>query len=169
MKKTLTLVFLSFFVLANPVWAQQKYGHIDSDEIRDAMPEYKQLVATMQKARQQKEAKLKSMYADYQKRTVELSEHQYTLMEAVLEEKSMELAKLQEDIQVYEQSIESDLAEMQMKRLKPLNDKYLKIVNQVASENGYDFVFDIATGSLAYYPDNEGDITTLVKKKMGIQ
>lgn len=133
------------------------------------MPEYKQLVASMQKARQQKEAKLKSMYADYQKRTVELSEYQYMLMEAVLEEKSMELAKLQEDIQVFEQSIETDLAAMQMKRLKPLNDKYLKIVNQVASENGYDFVFDIATGSLAYYPDNEGDITTLVKKKMGIQ
>jgi len=55
-----------------------------------------------------------------------------------------------------------------MKLLKPLNDKYLKVVQAVAKENGYTFIFDLATGVVAYYPENSGDVTELVKKKMGI-
>ncbi|MCS6934845.1 MAG: OmpH family outer membrane protein [Chitinophagales bacterium] len=169
MKKALSTLLAVCIICTITSTAQQRYGHINSDEIRDAMPEYKQLVASMRRARQERESRLKAMYADYQKKMIELSEYQFMLMEAVLEEKNIELMNLQASIQEFEQKIEPELAQMQMRRLKPLNDKYLKIVNQVAQENGYDFIFDVATGHIAYYPENEGDITELVKKKMGIQ
>jgi hypothetical protein len=52
--------------------------------------------------------------------------------------------------------------------IKPINDKYIKIVDIVAKENNYTYIFDIATGSVVYHPENTGDITGLVKNKMGI-
>lgn len=132
------------------------------------MPEYKQLKATMERKRKEQEAKLKSMYKEYERRQRELAEFGVGLMEAVYEEKMIELDSLTKATAAYEQGLDGEIQTMQAKRLKPMNDKYLKIVNEVAKENGYSYIFDIATGSVAYYPPTSGDVTGLVKKKMGI-
>ncbi len=157
----------AFFLFLFTVQAQQKYGHIDSQEILDAMPEYKQLKSTLERKRKEQEAKLNAMYKDYEKRQKELTELGLGLMEAVREEKMIEMDSLAQATAAYEQRIDADIETLQAKLLKPMNDKYLKIVNAVAKENGYSYIFDIATGSVAYYPAS-GNITDLVKKKMGI-
>lgn len=166
MKKFITAA--TFFISFLAGYSQQKYGHIDSKEILDAMPEYKQMKAALEKKRKEQEAKLKRLYNEYEKRQKELAEYAAGLMEAVREEKMMELDSLTKAIGEYENRADADIQSLQMKLLKPMNDKYLKIVDAVAKENGYTYIFDIATGSLAYYPPNDGNITQLVKKKMGI-
>jgi outer membrane protein len=166
MKKLITAT--AFFVFFFSVQAQQKYGHINSQEILDAMPEYKQMKAALEKKRKEQQAKLSAMYKEYEKRQKELNEFALGLMEAVREEKMIELDSLAQATAAYEQRIDADIQALQMKLLKPMNDKYLKIVSAVAQENGYSYIFDIATGSVAYYPETNGDITSLVKKKMGI-
>lgn len=131
------------------------------------MPEYKSLMGTMERKEKEFTNVLKGMYADYEKRTKELQEFGPGMMEAVYEERTKELSKLQQDVMAYEDKIPERLEKLQAGMLKPLNDKYLKIVSAVAQENGYSFIFDIATGGVVYYPET-GDITDLVKKKMGI-
>lgn len=167
--KAATVFVVAFFLFCGTAFSQQKYGHIDSHAIQEAMPEYKQLLAAVEQKRTQLENQLKQMYADYQKKATDLQEMGPALLQAVRDEQMIELQNLQQSIGEFEQTIESQLAEYQMKRLKPLNDKYLKIVNIVAKENGYTYIFDIASGNVVYHPDNTGDITDLVKKKMGIQ
>jgi outer membrane protein len=164
--RILAVLFLSFFVWSNAD-AQQRYGHIDSEEILQSMPEYKALQASMDRKQKELEASLKGMYADYEKRSKELQELSVGMMEAVYEERTKELAKLQQDILAYEESAPERLGKLQSNMMKPLNDKYLKIVNAVAKENGYAYIFDIAAGGVVYYPET-GDITDLVKRKMGI-
>lgn len=162
------LLICSFFMLWVNSFAQQKYGHINSQEIQESMPEYKQLLATLDRKRAEQEKSLKNMYAQYQKGMEELQQFGPDLMVAVREEKMLELQKLQQDIETLQQTADAQLDQLHIKLLKPLNDKYLKIVNAVAKENGYTYIFDIATGSVVYYPESSGDITDLVKKKMGI-
>lgn len=166
MKRLITAT--AFFLFLFTVQAQQKYGHIDAQEILNAMPEYKQLKATLDRKRKEQEAKLTSMYKEYQKRQQELNKFGLGLMEAVREEKMIELDSVAQATAAYEQRIDADIQALQAKLLKPMNDKYLKIVNAVAKENGYTYIFDISTGSVVYYPETSGDITGLVKKKMGI-
>ena len=89
-------------------------------------------------------------------------------MEAVREERLKEIDSLQQAISGFEGSAQGEVEKLQMKLMKPLNDKYLKVVQAVAKENGYTYIFDLATGVVAYHPDNTGDVTDLVKKKMGI-
>ena len=61
-----------------------------------------------------------------------------------------------------------DLQKMQQEKLKPINDKYLKAVKEVATANGYTYILDIVSGAVAYYPEGQNDVTDLVMKKLGI-
>jgi len=168
MKKSPAVLILLFLFLGNHICAQQKYGHIDSGEILEAMPEYKQMSATLEKKEKDAQLQMQKMYQDYQARQKELTELGMSMMMAVREEKMMELDSLQQALTGFEEKTVADMQRLQEKLMKPLNDKYLKIVNQVAKENGYNYIFDIASGGVVYYPENTGDITELVKKKMNI-
>lgn len=165
MRKYIAVLILFFAV--GTASAQIKYGHIDSDEILQAMPEYKQLKATMERKRREQENKIAAMYTDYQKREQELQEYGSGLMVAVAEEKAIELDSLQKAIVAYQENAGAELEKLQQKLVKPLNDKYLKIVDIVAKENGYTLILDTSTGIVAY-GNEANDITDLVKKKMGI-
>jgi outer membrane protein len=156
------------FVTCGTAFSQQKYGHIDSEEILDAMPEYKQLTNTVENKRKAYALQFQRMYEDYERRGKELQEFGPSMMQAIQEERKMEMDSLQQALQAFEGTAQGEIEKLQAKLLKPLNDKYLKIVQAVAKENGYTYIFDLSRGNIAYHPEIEGDITSLVKKKMGI-
>jgi len=148
--------------------AQQKYGHINSEEIVVLMPEYKQMTGALEKRQKGFEAEMQGLYAQYQAKQKELTDYGKSMMEAVLEEKMKEMDELQKRISGFEQNANAEIQTLQNKLLKPINDKYLKVVQQVAKENGYTYIFDLASGGVVYYPENNGDISALVKTKLGI-
>ncbi|MBL0308853.1 MAG: OmpH family outer membrane protein [Bacteroidetes bacterium] len=166
--KIIVLLIASLFISVGTIQAQQKYGHINSSEILEAMPEYKQMTAVLEKKQKDAQLQMQKMYQDYQARQKELSEYGMSMMMAVREEKMLELDSLQQTLDGFEGKASADIQKMHEKLMTPLNDKYIKIVNQVAKENGYSYIFDIAAGILVYYPENSGDITNMVKQKMGI-
>lgn len=168
MKKAGLIAFLLFFAFAGSIHAQQKYGHINSEDILVVMPEYKQLNATLDNKKKQYSVQLQTMYKDYELKTKEINDFGAAMMEAVREEKLKELEDLQKRITAFQTNADTELQNLQTKLMKPLNDKYLKIVQAVASENGYAYVFDLASGTVVYHPEDKGDVTELVKKKMGI-
>lgn len=165
MRKYFAIIVLFFTV--STASAQIKYGHINSDEIMEAMPEFKQLRASLERKQREQENKIRAMYTDLQKRQQDLQEYGEGLMLAVAEEKAIELDSLQRAIVAYQEGAGDELDNLRFKLLKPLNDKYLKIVNAVAKENGYTLILDESKGIVAYGNDSY-DITALVKKKMGI-
>ncbi|MFM2305396.1 MAG: hypothetical protein RLZZ367_65, partial [Bacteroidota bacterium] len=165
--KKLSFAFF-MLLLSTGAFAQQKYGHIDSDEILNSMPEFKQMNATLESKRKQYAYQLQRMYEEYEKKGKEFQEYGQSMMQAVAEERKYELDSLQMAISTFEGTAQGEVQKLQQKLLKPLNDKYLKVVSAVAKENGYTLIFDLSTNIVAYYPENSGDITDLVKKKMGI-
>lgn len=168
MKKNITILLIVLVIFAGKAYAQQKYGHINSDNILQLMPEYKDLTAAVDKKKKDDQDKMEKMYEDYQAKQKELNDYGESMMQAVREEKARELDSLQQTITVFQNNAQADLQDFQNKLMKPLNDKYLKTVKAVAKENGYTYIFDVASGLLAYYPEKTGDVTELVEKKMGI-
>jgi outer membrane protein len=166
MKKAIILLAASFFVFNAETFAQ-KYGHINSSEVVQSMPEFKQMSASVEKKKKDAQTKVQGMYDTYQQKLKEVNQYGASMMEAVLEERKKELDSLQKAITAYEQSASAEIQDYQDKLLKPLNDKYLKMVAAVAKENGYSYIFDVAAGGVAYYPESTGNITDLVKKRMG--
>lgn len=168
MKKIGVALVLLFFAFTEKILAQQKYGHINSNDILEVMPEYKQLNTTVDNKKKQYAAQLQAMYQDYQQKTKEVNDYGASMMEAVREERLKEIDNLQKGISAFQDNANGEIQKFQLKLMKPLNDKYLKIIQAVAKENGYTYVFDLASGAVVYHPDNNGDVTDLVKKKMGI-
>ena len=58
MKKTLAILIALFFVSTGTISAQQKYGHINSNEIVQLMPEFKQMTASVEKKKKDAQTQL---------------------------------------------------------------------------------------------------------------
>jgi outer membrane protein len=128
MKKAGFVTLFLLFALLGKIAAQQKYGHINSEDILVVMPEYKQLTATLDNKKKQYSVQLQTMYKEYEQKTKELNEYGAAMMEAVREERVKELEDLQKRITAFQENADDELEKLQSKLMKPLNDKYLKIV-----------------------------------------
>ncbi len=170
MKKTVLAIIVAVFAFAGTVNAQQKLGHINSIEVLQAMPEFKQMSADIQKQKDSYTKMLEGMYGDYERKQKELqamSQDKGT-PDPILESKIQELQDLQKRIQDFESKVNEDLQKLQQDKLKPINDKYLKAVKDVAVVNGYSYILDIVQGGVAYFTEGQNDVTDLVMKKLGI-
>ena len=165
MKKVIFLLAASLLVFNGGVFAQ-KYGHINTQDVVQSMPEFKQLNVAVEKRTKDAQTKVQAMYSAYQEKVKEVNQYGASMMEAVLQERKKEIDSLQRGITIYQQTAGVEIQDYKEKLFKPLFDKYHKIVASVAKENGYTYIFDIGSGSVLYYPETAGDITELVKKKI---
>ncbi|MFM2305395.1 MAG: hypothetical protein RLZZ367_64 [Bacteroidota bacterium] len=170
MKKTVSVFIAAMFLMIGAVSAQQKIGHINSLEVLQAMPEFKQMSTDIQKQKDSYTKVLEGMYGDYEKKQKDLQamSQDKNTPDAILESKIQELQDLQKRIQDFENKVNEELQKAQQDKLKPINDKYLKAVKEVALANGYSYILDVVQGSLAYFPEGQNDVTDLVMKKLGI-
>lgn len=171
MKKTIAITLIAAFAFFGTASAQQKIGHINSLEILQAMPEFKQMNSDVEKQKGAYQKALETMYGDYEKKQKEvqdLSKQGGNTPDAILESKIQELQDLQKRIQDFESKVNDELQKLQQEKLKPINDKYLKAVKEVAVASGYSYVLDVVSGAVAYFPEGSDDVTPLVMKKLGI-
>ena len=147
--------------------AQQKIGHLNSAEILQAMPEYKQMSDAVDKKKQDYAKVMETMYAEYEKKSKEVQDGGDKMTQAVLDLKVQEIKDLEKRIQEFEQKAQQDLSKYAEELMKPLQDKYMKGVKEISKEQGYSYILDIAAGGVVYYPESGSDITQAVKTKIG--
>jgi len=156
--------------LQAPSARSKKIGHINSVDILTVMPEFKQMQADVQKQKESYQKVMQSMYEEYDSKQKALQEISKTASstDVIVESKMQELQQLQQRITDFEDKVNGDLQKMQQDKMKPINDKYLKAVKEVATANGYSYVLDVVSGALAYFPEETNDVTDLVMKKLGV-
>ena len=164
MKKVLVALML---VLPMSVFAQ-KFGHFNMTDIAQAMPEFAA-------GRQELEAKSK-VYQDELQRMqdefkVKLEDYQKnaeSLPDAIKERREQELTDLQQKMQDYVDKSRQDLAQFEAQKMKEIQEKLLKAVEDVGQAGGYVYIFDVA--SIPYVSKTLSvDVTNDVKTKLGIR
>lgn len=170
MKKTTVIIIAAMFAFIGTTKAQQKLGHINSITVLQAMPEFKQMTGDIEKQKETYSKALENMYADYDKKQKALQalSNDKSTPDPIIESHVQELQDLQKRIQDFESKVNEDLQKLQQGKLKPINDKYLKAVKEVATANSYSYILDVVSGAVAYYPEGTNDVTDLVMKKLGI-
>lgn len=168
------VVAVGLFLTGSTVNAQQKLGHINSQELLDAMPEMKAANATFKTFQDQKENALKQMDAERQKKITTYQEKARMLSEANKEVLGKEMETLVKEIQDMEKRItetqqkaQQELQAKQNELFSPLIKKAEDAVRSVSKEKGYAYVFDVSQPGLVYF-DGGDDIINLVKAKLGI-
>jgi len=172
MKKIIKLGFLLIaFVSISLTTQAQKFGYMNSTALLTEMPEVKQMNSKLEDLSKQLEKKYKQMTESYQREEQAAVEKAQAGSMSPKEEQEVraKLEKKLQEIALYEQDIQQQLMTKQGELFKPIEDTINAAIKAVASENGYQFIFDSrADLGIMLYADEAMDITTLVKAKLNM-
>ena len=174
MKKLfLILSFVGISLCSGNIFGQAtlKLGHINSQELFLAMPESDSAQKRLENAKNIMQTTLEQLQVEFNKKYEDFNRlaQEPNNSELILKTKEDELRSLQERIQVFQQQAEQDLGNQRVALFKPIQDKAVKAVNDVAEENGFTYIFDTAGGALVYTSPDSQDILALVKTKLGLK
>ncbi len=165
--KTLLLT-LALVASTAPALAQAKLGHIDRQALMLTLPERKDAEAKMQAFAKTLDDRLKAMGAEYQQKVTDAQAKEATMTNTEKEMVVREIADLEKRIAEAQEKAQEDLAKQEEELLRPMVEKTNQAIRDVASENGFTYIFDISTGLVLYHERGE-DILPKVKAKLGIQ
>jgi outer membrane protein len=170
------LIIISLFVylplLSFVSNAQLKIGYVDSDtimdnyaDVQDARQQLDAIVQEWQSEVRKLESELKAKQDDYDKRKLIMTEQ--TSIEVMAE-----ITKLQKDIADYRDKkfgANGELFQKQNELMKPIQNKVFTIIQQIATEEEMDYVFDRSGDILFLYAKPEYDLTVKVIERLKLE
>ena len=162
----LTLVLLSAAGF-NAV-GQNKFAHVNSQEILFQMPGIDQMQQELQDFQMQMQETYQALVMEFQTKSADFEGDMATMSQTVRQNKQRELESLRERIISFERDAEEEIMMKRESLLNPIVQKAIDAIEEIAKEKGYDYVFDTGGGSVLYANPSD-DITTLVKAKLGIE
>jgi outer membrane protein len=147
--------------------AQQKIGYLNSTDIMQCMPEYQTMSASVEKKKGEYSKLMEDMYAEYEKKNKQLQADP-NMSKPLQETLVQELKDLEKRINDFQQKAQQDLQSYAQEIAKPLQAKFQAAVKEVAKEQGFSYIFDLAANSVVYYPETGGyDLSPAIKTKLG--
>ncbi|MDQ7818344.1 MAG: OmpH family outer membrane protein [Melioribacteraceae bacterium] len=161
---------LSVFLLTASVSiAQQKIGFVDIETIMKQLPEAQDnqkkldaIIKEWQEELTKMERDWQTKYDDYDKRKLILSEQKRVEIEK-------ELVQLEDQISKFRGGkfgVQGELFQKSEELMKPIQNRIFNIIQEVAKENEYDFVFDKSGDIIFLFAKEEYDLTRLVLEKL---
>ena len=174
MKKISTLLLFVMLLCSCINWAQRgvRIGYIDMDVILENVDEYKTANVLLNKR------------VEDWKKEIELQKLQLKKLEDTLNaEKALLTPNLIMDREIVINDFAADIVNLQNQKfgpngalmqqksrlLKPIQDRVLGIVREIAKERKYDFIFDRSSDLVMLYSAKNYDISDLVLRKINSQ
>ncbi|HDR67829.1 MAG TPA: OmpH family outer membrane protein [Bacteroidaceae bacterium] len=161
---------IGIFVFTTALYAQNlKFGHISSDMLLSAMPEYDSAQAKVDNLRQQYDLEIERIQVEINKKIDEFSKNERTMSDLIKEAKASEIQEMQVRLQNFAQTAQQDLQRQSMAFLQPVMEKARKAIEEVAKDQGIIYVFDMSQGNPIYASDKSIELLPMVLTKMGLQ
>ena len=143
--------------------AQLKIGYIDSEVLKERLPEFRDAQRTLDQLQQDYEreimdrrTKLKKLDDDFQRQALLMSEARKAEMQAELETKVQQLQQFAQE----KFGPEGELTRKNIELSEPIFKKINDAIQVMAEEKGYDFIFDAAAPSSGLvFAKEEYDLT----------
>ena len=148
----------------------QKFGHIKTQEILVAMPDYIKAQTDIQTMQKQYEDEIKRASDELTKKFTAYQEEQANLPKNIQERRQKELQELSERGMQLQQDAQQQLQQSWMQMLEPIVNKIEEAIKAVGQEGGYTYIFDLNTTNIPYVSETLSvDVTAAVKTKLGIK
>ena len=166
--KKLTVIIA--FILITGVAFGQKFAYINTQEILSNLPEVQQANSNIETFRNQLislgQQKLEALQKKY--KDLEAKQNRGELSPKQLDEEAKKLKLEEEQLAKFDQESQQKIMKKSEELLKPIRDKVQKAIDDVAKEEGYEFIFDASMGFILY-ADDSTNISDKVKAKLGIK
>jgi len=146
-----------------------KFGHINSDRLLSAMPEYDSAQAKIQGLREQYDSEIEQIQVEINKKIEQFNQNEESMSNLIREAKASEIQEMQMRLQNFAQTAQQDLQEQSMAFVQPVMDKARKAISDVAREKGLIYVVDLSQGNPVYSSDESLDMLPLVKTHLGLE
>ena len=163
MKKLLVILALVLPMLASA----QKYGHVNTTELFQQMPEVNKVKAQMDTIQAQYENQLTMMQEELQKKFQDYQQNESTMPDGIKQVRQQELQEMQGRIQTFYSTAEQDIQKKQQELLMPVHERMAKAIKAVGEREAYTYIFDSA--AMVHIGDDAKDVTPAVKKELGIK
>ena len=158
-------------LMSSPALAQHKIAYIDSDKIYQNYPEFTTAQQSLDRLAQQweqdlaeRQEALDEMFEEYQAR-----ELLYTSESR--QERQNEIIAAEEELERMRMQYfgpEGQLFHQQEQILRPIQERVLAVIQEIAEAEGYDYVFDRNGDFVFLYANESLDITDLVLEELGV-
>jgi len=171
-KKTALLTTLLLILISASLTAQdQKIGFIDSDVILQNMPEYSGIEQQLQLLSEnwrdeisELESELRELEEDFEAREILFTDEIRRERLAEIDQKSRQLENFVDE----KFGPSGEYFTRQQELLEPIQRSIFNALNQVASRDGFDFVFDRADDIRFLYTREQWNLTDDVMLELGI-
>ena len=147
----------------------QKFGHVNTQEIIQAMPEFATARAEIEKLSEQYQADIKQMQDELQKKAEQFEKEEATLPENIKQRRNQELNDLYQRIQQTVQDDDQALAKAQQEKMQVITTKVLDAIKAIGQEGGYVYVMEMSAGIPYISTTLSTDVTAQVKAKLGLK
>jgi outer membrane protein len=149
--------------------SQMKIGHISSEAIMKQLPDAQDAQRQLDVLVAEWQNELNRMQQEWQKKFEEYEKRKLIMTEARRAEAEKELQDLDRRIVDYRNQKfgqNGELFNKQGELMKPVQDRVFKAIQDVASEEGYDYVLDKSGEILLMYSNEKHDLTAKVLAKL---
>ena len=143
---------------ASPALAELKIGYIDSEVLREKMPEFKTMERTLQRLEQQyqqevteRQSRLVKLQEDFRRQELLMSEAKKAEMQAQFEESVQQLQEFTQE----KLGPNGELFRKNVELSSPIFEQVNAALTELAEEEGFDFILDVAGNGVIVYADPE--------------
>ena len=147
----------------------QKFAHVNSAEIIQAMPEYTAAQTELQALTKTYEDELKRMQDELQTKLEDYQKNGASLPDAAKQRREQELQDLNQRLEQYYQNSQQELQKKQQEKLNEIGEKVTKAIKEVGATGGYVYIMDLASGIPYISTTLSTDVTAQVKTQLGLK
>ena len=150
-------------------FGQTKIAHINSESIMQTLPEAIDAQKSLDALVAQWEAELQKMQAEWKKKFDDYDKKKLILTEQVRADQEKELRDMDAAITDFRNKKFGQTGELFQKQsevMKPIQNKIFKVLEEIAKEDGYDYIFDKSGEILLLYSNDKLDLTQKVISRM---
>jgi outer membrane protein len=172
MKLTFFSLFVFLPLLSFVSNAQLKIGYVDSDTIMDNYPDVQDARQKLDALIQEWQTELRKLESDLKIKQDDYDKRKLIMTEQTSAEVMAEITKLEKEISDYRDKkfgANGELFQKQNELMKPVQNKVFTIIQQVATEEELDFVFDRSGDIIFLYAKPEYDLTAKVIERLKLE
>lgn len=154
MKKRYTFIALLILMMgafASASFAQMKIAVINSQDVLEKSSEGKKIMARIQEADKQNQAKITALDDQIRKLQTELNTQRITMTDEAIMAKTADLDRKNTDRKRLAEDAYSSMTELTNRLFKRLQDELIPIVEQLGKERGLDVIFDLGKSGAVYW------------------
>lgn len=144
----------------------QKFGHLNSQQVMNDMPEFVKARGEIEATAKQYENDLKAMQDELQRKAEEYEKTKSTMNATKQKETEDELMKLNEKIRTAYNDNSQALQKAQQEKMQPITAKLVNAIQAVGKAGNYVYIMDITSGIPYISQTLSEDVTAKVKAEL---